>query len=357
MFKIKIISLIFILLPINFCLAQYTDVINSNRPGESMSAFSLGQTVFQIEFGAYYIKEKHDLLEQNINGFGTDIAIRYGFLNDRLEVNTNLQFQKDKFQDAYETINRNGFKKMLFGAKYLLYDPYKNYEEKVDLHSWKNSHKFRWRDYIPAVSAYIGTNINLSNNPFLAYDYTEPTFAPKVMLITQNQFPGSNVLIMNFFVDKLMSPAINYGYVITYTKGLNDYWSVFLENKAIIKSEYYTDGIITAGAAHLLDKNLQVDLSISKNLKDTPSLLYGGLGVSWRFDGNYKETLMRDRKISDAEEKAEKKKIAAEKKIQKEQDKNEKKAEKTKSKSEKALKKAQPKVKKEKKEKIKNKTN
>ena len=33
------------------CNAQYTDVINSNRPGESMSAFSVGKTVFQSEFG------------------------------------------------------------------------------------------------------------------------------------------------------------------------------------------------------------------------------------------------------------------------------------------------------------------
>jgi hypothetical protein len=349
MFKYKNIVLIIIALTVNFGFAQYTDVINSNRPGESMSGFSLGQSVFQTEFGVYYLKEKHDLLQQNISGFGTDLAVRYGFYSDRLEAIANFQIQKDKYKDPYDTINRFGIKKMLFGAKYLLYDPYKNMEEKVNIHSWQKTNKFKWRDYIPAISVYAGTNITLPNNRF--NEYIEPVFAPKAMLITQNQFPGSNVLIMNFFADKIASPFMNFGYVITYTKGLNDYWSVFLENKAIIKSEYYTDGIFTAGAAHLLDKNLQVDVSISKNYKDTPSLLYGGIGVSWRFDDNYKETLLRDTKLSKEQEKLEKKQKAAEKKAQKEQDKNVKKADKTASKADKALKKSQPKPEKIKKEK------
>ena len=34
---------------------------------------------------------------------------------------------------------------------------------------------------------------------------------------------------------------------------------------------------------------MQLDASVSTNFKGTPSVLYGGLGVSWRYDGNYKE--------------------------------------------------------------------
>ena len=37
--------------------AQYTDVINSNRPGASQSAFSVGTKVLQFEVGPYMIKE------------------------------------------------------------------------------------------------------------------------------------------------------------------------------------------------------------------------------------------------------------------------------------------------------------
>ena len=41
---------------INF--AQFTDVINSNRPGKSIAAFSVGKTVIQAELGFYGIDRK-----------------------------------------------------------------------------------------------------------------------------------------------------------------------------------------------------------------------------------------------------------------------------------------------------------
>jgi len=41
--------------------SQFTDVINSNRPGESMAAFSVGKTVFQAEAGLYSFKEKQEI--------------------------------------------------------------------------------------------------------------------------------------------------------------------------------------------------------------------------------------------------------------------------------------------------------
>jgi len=57
--------------------AQYTDIINSNRPGKSMSAFSVGKTVIQAEVGLYGIREKHDLARYEANGFGTELDVRY----------------------------------------------------------------------------------------------------------------------------------------------------------------------------------------------------------------------------------------------------------------------------------------
>jgi hypothetical protein len=38
---------------------------------------------------------------------------------------------------------------------------------------------------------------------------------------------------------------------------------------------------------------MQIDASISTSLKDTPSILYGGIGFSWRYDANYKEVRMK----------------------------------------------------------------
>ena len=65
MFKIKILLISFILLLPSTHYGQHTDQINSNRPGETMSAYSVGKSVIQIETGVYGIKQKHSLLNYN----------------------------------------------------------------------------------------------------------------------------------------------------------------------------------------------------------------------------------------------------------------------------------------------------
>jgi hypothetical protein len=37
---------------------------------------------------------------------------------------------------------------------------------------------------------------------------------------------------------------------------------------------------------------MQIDASVSTNFKDTPTVFYGGVGFSWRFDTNYQEVRM-----------------------------------------------------------------
>ena len=51
--------------------------------------------------------------------------------------------------------------------------------------------------------------------------------------------------------------------------------------------------LLRGGAAYLLNNNMQIDASISQNLKDTPTIFYGGIGFSWRYDANYKEVIIK----------------------------------------------------------------
>ena len=288
--------------------AQYTDVINSNRPGESQSAFSVGQTVFQAETGVYGTSEEHVLLGTETKGFGVDLALRYGAFLEQLEFNVELKHQWDQFQTGLGTENRNDFKKLTIGAKYLIYDPFKNYVEKVNIYSWKANHKFKWRQFIPAVGVYAGANLNFDS---IYLPENEPSVSPKLMLITQNQFSGGYVLVTNIIADRVTSEFPSYGYVVTLTKGFSEKWSGFLENQGY-KSDYYSDSILRTGAAYLIKENIQIDASIGGNFKDTPSLFYGGIGLSWRFDKNYKPVLIRsgkeDGKDKDKKDKKDKKK-------------------------------------------------
>ena len=281
-FKLKIAGLLLFTTSLNY--AQFTDEINSNRPGKSHGAFSVGKTVIQAEAGTYYINDKHKYLGYKSSGFGGELSLRYGAFLEQLEFIADIQYQFDSYKTDYYDTNRNGIRQATIGAKYLVYDPFKNHEEKVNIYSWKANHRFKWRQFVPAVGVYVGANFGASN----IYRYPdEPSFSPKAMLITQNHFGTQWVLVGNFIADKFTSDYSSYGYVLTLTRGINEKWSAFIENQGY-QSDYYSDVIFRGGAAYLLRKNLQIDASIGANIKDTPSLVIGGIGFSWRFDKNYK---------------------------------------------------------------------
>ena len=294
----------FLFLTVTLAQAQHTDVINSNRPGESQSAFSVGQTVFQAETGIYGFQEEHSLLGVETNGIGLDLNLRYGAFMEQLEFNLELQHQWDAYNTALGSERRSMFRQINLGAKYLVYDPNRNYVEKRNIHSWKANQKFRWRQFIPALAVYAGANINF-DNPYLPPN--EGSITPKVMVITQNQFSGGYVLVMNIIGDRMTSEFPSYGYVVTLTKGFNEKWSGFLENQGFM-SDWYADSILRGGAAYLIKENIQVDASISSNFKDTPSVLYGGIGLSWRFDQNYQPVLIRSGKEEGKDDKKKKEK-------------------------------------------------
>ncbi|CAM3559257.1 hypothetical protein FSS13T_07200 [Flavobacterium saliperosum S13] len=283
--QIKTKLLGFLLLTTGITFAQYTDEINSNRPGKSFGAYSIGKTVIQAESGIYYTKEKHKLLESEAKGFGLDLALRYGALLEQLEFIAEMQYQTDTYSSPYLEEKRNGFKQLTVGAKYLFYDPWKNYEEKVNVYSWKANKKFKWKKLLPAIGAYAGANFNVGDNPYTFP--TDPKFSPRVMLILQNHFGSRTVLTTNIIADKFITDYPSYGYILTLSRGINQQWSMFIENQGY-KSDWYADSILRGGAAYLLKKNMQIDASIGTNIKNTPSIFGGAIGFSWRFDKSYK---------------------------------------------------------------------
>ncbi len=285
--KIKAIALsAFLMIPF-IHYGQHTDEINSNRPGETMSAFAVGKSVIQVESGIYGIRENHDILKYDANGFGVDLTLRWGLFMEKLEFVADFQYQHEVFNPAIKYPDKSAMKQTVLGAKYLIYDPFKNYEKKVNIYSWKANHSFNWRQLIPAVSVFAGANLTFSDNPY--YFSPEAAISPKVMLIAQNHLgDGSWVFVTNIIADYIGTDFPSYGYGITLTKGFNKNWSGFIENQGY-SSDFYSDAIVRGGAAYLLHKDMQIDASISTSLKNTPSILYGGIGFSWRYDANYKE--------------------------------------------------------------------
>ena len=266
--------------------AQYTETINNNRPGASQGAFSVGTKVLQVESGLAFGKEKHRLLETETGAFGIDYSIRYGFWKEELEVSFIGEFQSNSVTDNRGAVSNkfkeSNFRSNTLGAKYLFYDPYKKMVlEGPNLFSWKANNKFKWRDLIPAISFYAGANFDFADNPFTPE--SESSISPKFVISTQNNWVGGFVFVTNIVVDRVTTDAPSYGYILTLTHTLTDWFSIFVENQGF-KSDFYSDQIFRGGAAALINKNLHVDASLVVNFKDTPSLLYGRIGMAYRFD-------------------------------------------------------------------------
>ena len=281
--------------------AQYTDVINSNRPGMSRSAFSVGTNVLQFELGGNYIQEKHNLFNNEVTGFGADFAIRYGLFFEQLELNIEGNYQNDTFTDMRSVITsetkRSNFKYAAIGAKYLIYDPYKNAEEeKPNLYSWKANRRFRWKSLIPAVSLYVGANYDAKDNVYLTPGVEG--FSPRAMFATQHNFSGGWVFVMNFMKDRIGTEQSDFTYILTLTHALSEKWVVFGETQGI-KSDIYADNLIRLGGAYLWQKNFQLDTALTFNAKDTPAVFNLTLGASYRLDFHKDKKIDNNNSASD----------------------------------------------------------
>ncbi len=282
--------------------AQYTEKINTNRPGTSQGAFSVGNNVLQLEGGFGFGKEKHKLFDTKTNTFNFDYTIRYGLLIEQLEINLNGSFRSEGIKQTVganeEKIRRTDFEYNTIGVKYLIYDPYKkpkdqdsiNYDE---LKSWKERYRFKWKSLIPAVSAYVGMNYVNTDNAFTFP--TDQTISPKIVVMTQNNWwtsnAGSWVLVTNLIIDKITTDNPAYGWIITSTHTLNDKWAVFGEYQGQ-KSDFYSDNILRLGGAYLFNDDLQIDANIATNFKDTPSIFRVSVGASYRFDWHKKDEII-----------------------------------------------------------------
>ncbi len=280
----KYVSLLFLLiLPyIGFC--QYTDVINSNRPGLSVSAYAVGKNVIQIEAGLRYEQSDHSFLNTQSNLWGTDVSLRYGLLFEQLEIN-----YEGTFQNRKSTFNNLGieesfwnFSRNRLGLKFLVYDRYKSPERnKPNLYSWRANNVFQLKNLIPSVSIYGGATFNLGENPFYLGD---PTVSYRAMVATQSRLTPRFVFITNFAYDRISTDFPELSYLVSLSYAFrNPKWSTFVEHQGI-NSDRYADLLIRGGVAHLLKENLQVDMNLGASLKNTPSRIFITAGMSYRFD-------------------------------------------------------------------------
>ena len=332
----------FLMLTAIFSFSQYTEIINSNRPGSSHGAFAVGVNVLQFESAVSAQTLKHSNLNNSqIQGLNFNYLFRYGFLNEKLEVflDGNIitrNILDNNYLNNYSTnISETLIGKQTLGFKYLLLDPFINKKwHSENVYSWKANRKIRLVDFIPAISVIAGSSFNFDNrvqyddlfyklklqlHPDLLNDnimrrnnfyYPEQTISPFVGIATQHHFKGRWVVVNNLFYEiALKNPTwpsslpaqngynkINYLFTITYNLE-NPRWSIFGEFQTF-NNKVYSDEYFKFGFANLISKNSQIDFNFGGSFKTTPSYTYINVGFSQRFDWH--------RDISESEKQAKK---------------------------------------------------
>lgn len=280
----RYIVLAFILFLPFLGLSQYTDVINSNRPGLSVSAYAVGRNVLQVEAGVFFEQNDHALLNTQSNIWGSDFSLRYGLFFEQLEINYEGSYQAQNltFTEFEQSNKLSDFSRNRIGLKYLIYDRYKSEERsKPNLYSWRANNVFQLKNLIPSVSLYGGATFNLGGNPFYVGD---PTVSYRAMIATQSKLTPRFVLITNVAYDRITSDYPELNYLISLSHGFrNPKWSAFTEYQGI-NSDRYSDQLIRGGVAYLLSDNLQVDLNLGASFKNSPSRIFMTVGGSYRFD-------------------------------------------------------------------------
>ena len=117
---LKKFFLFFFISPISLAISQYTDQINSNRPGVSIGAFSVGTGVIQLESGIEYRNYKHKGYNNSISkGKVAFLSLRYGFLKEQLELTYDGAYMFDELENkaSYTPLRnkREGFLKNFIG--------------------------------------------------------------------------------------------------------------------------------------------------------------------------------------------------------------------------------------------------
>lgn len=282
---------VFFLFVLFFCFqsiqAQYTEIINSKRPGFSESPYGVGTNVFQVETGIFYKKNEINRTFSTDETLGANLFLRYGKFSEKLEFNLDVAYQQDQriFHNSFNSFYTvSGVSKLTFGVKYLIFNS-KYTDKSKEIRSWKKRTAFDMKRLIPSIGFYAGINTN-----FLSDGFKEEKISPKAAILLQNDISSRFVILTNLVGDKLGNDNFEYGYILTATYALDEKWSIFGEHQGIFKNattnnEFQYGG----GTAFLYNNNLQLDISARVNLIGSGKNFYAGLGGSWRLDKHTKK--------------------------------------------------------------------
>jgi hypothetical protein len=271
--RIQQLSFFFSLFIFSTMYSQYTDVINSNKPGFSESPYSVGSGVYQFESDFFYKNTSTKPTFLKPHTFGVDLFFRTSFFLEKLEINTQLTYQRETIDNDFN----DGLSKFTLGAKYLLFEPvYKDATKEI--RSWKKQNTFDKKRLIPSVGLYIGMHTD-----FLDTIHKKNRMSPKVGVLLQHNLTNNLNIVSNVFYDKIGTNSSEIYYVISTTQNFGYRWSGFIEYQEIFNKQQESSNY-GIGFAYLFRNNFQINISGRVLQEDKTKGFYSSLGISYRID-------------------------------------------------------------------------
>jgi|SaaInl0LU_22_DNA_1037365.scaffolds.fasta_scaffold01158_5 hypothetical protein len=285
--------------------AQYTDVINSNRPGFSESPFAVGLGIFQVEGGFIHQAYKKQTENKRLTLNQLTQTFRMGAFSERFEWN-GFAFQDNNY------FYKNAFKQRRAGAsfglgvKYLIYNH--AYKKPSAIRSWKKRHAFDWKRLIPSVgiaasgSFYFAPKLHSKEpdlpNPLLfprtpLFSFTnthilESTrnahFLGRIALLLQNDLNHNWVVTTNVVYNQTYERTDQFSLIVSSNYVLTKNWAIFGETRQVLSPDHTAE--FSIGTAFLAHQNLQFDAAIHRGSAMQGRSSGFSIGASYRFDNH-----------------------------------------------------------------------
>ena len=233
------------------------DVINSNRPGFSVSAYNVGKGNFQIEAGLIGYSELLGIngVNGSLKSLGLDFSLRYA-INNKIEIFSDLSTNQKWHDILSSDTSFFSFSPISLGVSYRLNEG---------------------EGFVPTMA--IRGNVSY----FDEYDKaTKTDFS--LAFVTQHQLATNWVFITNWKADRIVT-GTNLGAIIGITNTITSNWSWFVEYFGSYRSGELNN-FANLGMAYLINDDIQLDLFGGTNIDINKTTYYLSLGISWRLDKN-----------------------------------------------------------------------
>jgi hypothetical protein len=262
--------------------AQFTDIINSNRPGQSDTPYAVGKGIHQFEAGISFADNNNIVLQSTFETKTLEFLFRTGVLLERLEVDFRANYKNEQQRiikdDAFNSKTIQGLSDVGIGVKFMIYE--QKYQDKSQqIRSWKKRTSFDRRRLIPTVGIYTGLNANMVSNPFKD-EFNHSTF--KAAILLQNNLSSRFVLLNNLVIDKIAQENEYFKHTISGTFAISTTFSTYIESVgqySVDAKPFFDHGF---GFAYLISPDLQVETSFRSNLAENYDDFLVSVGVAWR---------------------------------------------------------------------------